>query len=64
MSFVLSIVDAVSQKQCSHLLVARFSQVFVLQLVHHGDVSASPACFSEAGMFFPLLSRNLSRPQI
>lgn len=47
MSFVLSIVDAVPQKQCSHLLVARFSQVFVLQLVHHGDVSASPACFSE-----------------
>lgn len=47
LAFVLSVVDGVPQKRRSHLLVARFSLMFVSQPVDYGDVSVSPACFPE-----------------
>lgn len=52
---LLSVADAAPQMRHPHLLVACLSHMFVFQLVRHGDVSASPACFLERPQCFLLL---------
>lgn len=52
---LLSVADGAPQRQHPPLLIACLSRVFVLQPVHHGDVSASPACFLQRPQCFLLL---------